>query len=168
MPGQKNPTYKLSKHETTIQYLERKKELDPIYKKASRPGLGKKKYREEHAAELEEWNKCNKYLKTNHIDEADLKSLKLEYEILKMDLEKTARALEGVNKEIRVMKGIRYLIKDLLPELTPEKEMPTEEVKEQKRQSIYKKLEKKKEEVKQREYEKSGLKDKNSRRKKER
>lgn len=150
---------RVSKHETTIQYLERKKELDPVYKKANRPGFGKKKYREEHAAELEERNNVNKYLKTNHIDEADVKSLKLEYENLKFDLEKTARTLEEVKKEMRVMKGIKYLIKDLLPELIPEKEMPTEEVKEQKRQSIYEKLEKKKEEVKQRESEKHNFED---------
>ena len=150
---------RISKHETTIQYLERKKVLDPVYKKANRPGFGKKKYREEHATELEEWNKINKYLKTNHLDEADLKSQKLEYEILKIDLEKTAWVLEEVKKETWVMNGIKYLIKDLLPELIPEKEMPTEEVKEQKRQSIYEKLEKKKEEVKQRESEKHNFED---------
>lgn len=151
----------VSKHETTIQYLERKKELDPVYKKANRPGFGKKKYREEHAVELEEWNKCNKYLKTNHIDEADLKSLKLEYEILKIDLEKTIRALEEVKKEIRVMNGIKHLIKDLLPELTPEKEPMAEEKKEIKRESLMAKLEKKKEEANERNLSGRGSKEKN-------
>ena len=130
----------MSKHETAIKYLERKKELDPIYKKANRPGFGKKKYRDEHVTELEEWNKYNKYLKTNNIDESDLKTMKMEYEILKMDLSKATRELEEVKNEIRVMNGIKRLIKDMIPELMPEKETPTEEAKEQKRQSIYAKL----------------------------
>lgn len=152
---------RISKHETTIQYLERKKVLDPVYKKANRPGFGKKKYREEHATELEEWNKINKYLKTNHLDEADLKSQKLEYEILKIDLEKTVWSLEEVKKETRIMNGIKYLIKELLPELTPEKEPMAEEKKEIKRESLMAKLEKKKEEANERNLSGRGSKEKN-------
>ena len=118
---------------------DRMKELTPIHDAYVKINWKKKKesFYTEHRDELEEWKKCSRYLHKNLPDgKYDPKALSAEYRDLKKDLENATADLTPVAEEAELLKDIRYLIKEYLPELTPEREALTPERKNEKRASI--------------------------------
>ena len=131
-----------------IEHAELKKKLDPIYKKATSPGFGKAKYKEKHAEELKEWNKCATYLRINLPDgNYNKKALIKDLEHLELDSIHKLNEIKGLSKDKSTIGYIQYIIKDYLPELKPEEKTLTYEQKEIKRESIKEKLKQKKTEV---------------------
>ncbi|MCR4649197.1 MAG: MobA/MobL family protein, partial [Lachnospiraceae bacterium] len=131
-----------------IDHAELKKKLDSIHKKANVPGFGKKKYREEHAQELKEWNKCVSYLRIN-LPEGDYnkKAITRELERLELDSQLKLSEIKSLSNEKQTLGYIQYIIKEYIPELQPEGKPLTNEQKDVKRESIREKLNQKKLEV---------------------
>lgn len=143
---------KKARVEGIIQHAERMRELDPIHKKANRPGFGKKKYREAHAEELKEWDTCEAYLRINlKGQEYNRKDMKRELELLSVSLELKQSEMKEIGEEKDMLGYIQHIIKDYVPELTPEKEPVSAERKAEKRESIREKLKQKKEVVRRNE-----------------
>ena len=131
-----------------IEHAELKKQLDPIYKKANSPGFGKAKYKEKHAEDLKEWNKCSSYLRINLPDgKYNKRAIIKELERLELDSMHKLNEIKGLSKDKSTIGYIQYIIKDYLPELKPEEKPLTNEQKEVKRESIKEKLKQKKTEI---------------------
>lgn len=137
-----------SKVEGIIKHAERKKELDQIHKKANTPGFGKKKYIEKHSEELKEWNTCAAYLRINLPDgNYNRKKMKQELEYLETKSYLKLREVEKLTSHKETLGYIQYIVKQYLPELTPEKTELQPEQKTEKRESVMKRLSEKKLEV---------------------
>lgn len=123
--------------------VERYNALNPIheqYQKIHWKGR-KQKFAEEHKEELAEWNKVNRYLRKNLPEWVYRpKALAAEEETLNAELEELKAQIVPLDSEIRMMKDVRYYVKDLLPELVPEEEPLTPERKEEKRKSVRERL----------------------------
>jgi len=123
--------------------VERYNALNPIheqYQKIHWKGR-KQKIAEEHKEELAEWNKVNRYLRKNLPEWVYRpKALAAEEETLNAELEELKAQIVPLDSEIRMMKDVRYYVKDLLPELVPEEEPLTPERKEEKRKSVRERL----------------------------
>ena len=100
-----------------------------------------KKFAEDHKEELAEWNKVNRYLRKNLPEWVYRpKALAAEEKELKVNLEELKSRIAPLDSEIRMMKDVRYFVKDLLPELVPEGDALTPERKEVKRKSVRERL----------------------------
>ena len=131
-----------------IEHAELKKQLDPIYKKANSPGFGKAKYKEKHAEDLKEWNKCASYLRINLPDgKYNKRAIIKELERLELDSMHKLNEIKGLSKDKSTIGYIQYIIKDYLPELKPEEKPLTSEQKEVKRESVKEKLKQKTAEI---------------------
>ena len=109
------------------------------------------KFAEAHKKELEEWNAANRYLRKNLPDFIYRpKALVAEQEALTSELESLRKQLAPLDEEIRMMKDVRYFVKDLLPELVPEERTITPERKAEKK-SVLEGLHKKQEVLRQKE-----------------
>lgn len=130
-----------SKIEGIIEHAERKKQLDHIHKKANTPGFNKKKYREEHAAELKEWDTCAAYLRINLPDkEYNRKEMQKNLEYLEIKSSLKVQEVKELSEEKELLGYIRYIIKDYIPELKPEEKEMTSEGKAKKRESVRERL----------------------------
>lgn len=116
---------------------QRRYELDPVHDKYMKMFLGKSLYEKKHKAELDEWKKCNRYLCARfEKGKCDIKALSQEYTDLQVDLEEKKSQLPTVVNELSMLGDIQWLVKDLLPELAPEKKELTPERKEEKREAL--------------------------------
>ena len=148
----KSLSRKKARLEGIIKHADRKKELDSVYKKAHGFGFGKKKYAEEHAAELEEWKSCVQYLKINLKDEEyNPKQMKNELTLLELEMETQLYKINTLKDDLDLMRYTKNLIKDLIPELQPTTKPLTEAQKDSNRRSINALLQEKKKEVAERE-----------------
>ena len=99
--------------------------------------IGQKKYEQTFKAELDEWKKCDRYIRKNLPDmEYNYKALYAEYAKLQTEHASLSEQLKPFQTEVDMMKDIRWLVKDLLPELKPESGKLTPEKKEEKRSVI--------------------------------
>ena len=115
----------------------RRSELDPIHDKYTKMYLGKKRYGIKHKDELEEWRKCNRYLYARFADgKCDMKALSSEYARLEADMGEMDRQLPPIMEELDMLRDIQWLVKDLLPELKPERKEIPEGKKEERRQAL--------------------------------
>ena len=117
----------------------RHRELAPIhdqYLKVHWNGR-QKKFAEEHKAELDEWKKCDRYLRKFLPDmRYDPKTLHEEQDSLLQKLEQMKQQLKPFQADLDMLKDIRFLVKDYLPELVPEGDGITTERKTEKRESL--------------------------------
>ena len=135
---------RLAKIDTIVSTAGRMRELSPVHEEylGIRWKSSKQKYADAHHDELEEWKKCSRYLHKNLPDmKYDPKALKEERKGLLERQETLIRKLDPVNEEIRMIKDIRYLIREYLPELKPEKEPLSPEKKKQKKMSVKEQME---------------------------
>ena len=143
--SKKSLSRKKARVDGIIKHAERKKELESIYKKAHSFGFGRKKYIEQHRAELEEWETCDRYLKVNLKGETyQPKALKLEELELDLELGKILQQIKYLKEDLDLMSYAKYLIRDYIPELTPPKEPLSEEQKTERRESVRARLQEKK------------------------
>lgn len=122
--------------------VEKYNALNPIHEQYQKIHwkVRQKKFVEEHKEELEEWNKVNRYLRKNLPEWVYRpKALAAEEEALKAELEELKAQIAPIDSEIRMMKDVRYFVKDLIPELVPEGEPLTPERKEE-RKSVRERL----------------------------
>lgn len=128
--------------------LKRRAELDSVHDEY----LGihwqgrKEKYKEVHQAELDEWAKCDRYLRKNAAEQPDARQLQTEKAELQKEYASLSEALAPIAADIDMVRDIHYLIKDLLPELSPEKQDLTPERKAEKR-SVLKDLHQKQQQI---------------------
>ena len=121
--------------------MDRLQELSPIHDQYQKIRWKKKQeaFYEEHRDELEEWKKTSRYLYKNLPDQkhdpGTLKKLDQEYSLLQKELQDLSDRLSPIRDETAMINDIRYLIREHLPELAPEREMPPEK-KKQKQESI--------------------------------
>ena len=117
--------------------VRRRSELDPIHDKYTKMYLGKKRYGDKHKDELEEWRKCNRYLYAKFQEgKCDMKALSSEHAMLERDMEEMEGQLPPIMEELDMLRDIQWLVKDLLPELKPERKEIPEEKKEERRQAL--------------------------------
>ena len=125
--------------DTVREKAARRDELKPIhddYLKLHWKGQ-QKKYEQTFKAELDEWKKCDRYIRKNLPDmEYNYKALYAEYAKLQTEHASLSEQLKPFQTEVDMMKDIRWLVKDLLPELKPEDGKLTPEKKEEKRSVI--------------------------------
>ncbi len=94
-------------------------------------------YQKRHKAELEEWNRCNRFIRARFPDgKCDLRTLSDEHSRLSAEMELKNEQLPPILEELDMLRDIQWLVKDLLPELEPEKTELSPEKKEEKRQSL--------------------------------
>ena len=119
--------------------LERRQQLAPIhdqYLKIHWQGR-KEKFKEAHKSELEEWNRCDRFIrKVMPGLQYSATELQAERKALQAEYEELTVQMEPLQADIDIVKDIRYLIKDLLPELVPEKTELTPERKQEKRSML--------------------------------
>ena len=83
--------------------------------------IRQQKFAEAHRKELDEWKEANRYLRKNLPDFVYRpKALAAEKEALAVELDSLRKQLAPLEEEIRMMKDVRWFVKDLLPELVPE------------------------------------------------
>ena len=100
--------------------------------------------------ELKEWDTCEAYFRINlKAQEFNRKDMKQELELLSVSLELKQSEMKEIGEEKDLLGHIQHIIKDYVPELTPEKEPISPAWKEKKRESIREKFKQKKEEVKE-------------------
>lgn len=108
------------------------------------------KFAEAHKKELDEWNAANRYLRKNLPEWVYRpKALAAEKEALTAELDQLKKQLAPLDEEIRMMKDVRWFVKDLLPELLLEEKPITPERKAEKK-SVLDGLHKKQEYLRQR------------------
>jgi len=122
---------------------ERFKELQPVHDQYLKIHwkARQKKYAEQHKAEIEEWKKCDRYLRVKlPYRKYRPKAMAREQAELLEEKSSLAVQLSPVQEEVDMMKDIKNLVKDLLPELQPEGKIMTPERKEKKRLSMKERL----------------------------
>lgn len=116
---------------------QRRSELDPVHDKHMKLYLGKGMYQKKHKSELDEWKRCNRFLYARFKDgRFDRETLSDEFNSLKADLMEKNRKLPLLQEELDMLCDIQWLVKDLLPELKPEKKELSLEKKEEKRNAL--------------------------------
>lgn len=87
----------------------------------------KEKFALEHKQELDAWNKADRFLrKYLHDQPFNAKTLQKELSFLNAELQKLNVELEPHRDETQLLDDIRYYVRDLIPELMPTAEEPTE------------------------------------------
>lgn len=124
---------KISKVERLLEAGERKAKLDPVhdqYLKIHWKGR-KEKFAKEHKAELDAWNQAERTIRKVLPDQPfNSGALQSELSSLNAQLDDLNSQLQPLRDETEMLKEIRYLVKDLIPELEPEREKMTPESKE--------------------------------------
>lgn len=144
--------------ETILATAKRRSELDPIHDKYKKMHFGKKHYADKYKDELDEWKRCNRYLYARFADaRCDTKALSREYASLQSGIKDKNEQLSPIREELDMLCDIQWLIRDLLPELEPEKKELSPERKEEKRRNLAPNREEKKQSVTERLHEKKDL-----------
>ena len=144
--------------ETILATAKRRSELDPIHDKYKKMHFGKKHYADKYKDELDEWKRCNRYLYARFADaRCDTKALSREYARLQSGIKDKNEQLSPIREELDMLCDIQWLVKDLLPELEPEKKELPPERKEEKRRNLASNREEKKQSVTERLHEKKDL-----------
>lgn len=144
--------------ETILATAKRRSELDPIHDKYKKMHFGKKHYADKYKDELDEWKRCNRYLYARFADaRCDTKALSREYASLQSEIKEKTEQLSPIREELDMLCDIQWLVKDLLPELEPEKKELPPERKEEKRRNLASNREEKKQSVTERLHEKKNL-----------
>ena len=144
--------------ETILATAKRRSELDPIHDKYKKMHFGKKHYADKYKDELDEWKRCNRYLYARFADaRCDTKALSREYASLQSGIKDKNEQLSPIREELDMLCDIQWLIRDLLPELEPEKKELPPERKEEKRRNLAPNREEKKQSVTERLHEKKDL-----------
>ena len=129
--------------ERLLEAGERKAKLDPIhdqYLKIHWKGR-KEKFAKEHKAELDEWNQADRFVRKNLPDQLfNAGALQTELSSLNAQLDELNGRLVPIQEETQMLKDIRYLVKDLIPELEPERENLTPERKDWKQMTVRERL----------------------------
>ena len=103
------------------------KEIHDQYAKIGWKGR-KEKFRQEHAEEIARFEKAGRFLRKNVPDgKIDFKALSKEAAMLEKELATKNRELALVQKDLNTLKDIRYFVKELLPELSPDENTQTTE-----------------------------------------
>jgi hypothetical protein len=98
----------------------------------------KEKFRQEHADELNRYEKADRFLRKNVPDgKIDFTALSKETAKLEKELAAKNEELAAVQADLKILKDIRYFVKELLPELAPDDQTKTQE-----KRSIHEQLEK--------------------------
>ena len=135
--GIRKDTKRMAEIEKIQATARRRAELDPIHDKYRKTYIGKSLYQKRHKAELEEWNRCNRFIRARFPDgKCDLRTLSDEHSRLSAEMELKNEQLQPILEELDMLRDIQWLVKDLLPELEPEKTELSPEKKEEKRQSL--------------------------------
>ena len=128
----KNVRSRISKVERLLEAGERKAKLDPVhdqYLKIHWKGR-KEKFAKEHKAELDAWNQAERTIRKDLPDQPfNVGALQSELSSLNAQLDDLNVQLKPIQEETEMLKEIRYLVKDLIPELEPEREKMTPESK---------------------------------------
>ena len=144
--------------ETILATAKRRSELDPIHDKYKKMHFGKKHHADKYKDELDEWKRCNRYLYARFADaRCDTKALSREYARLQSEIKDKNEQLSPIQEELDMLCDIQWLVKDLLPELEPEKKELSPERKEEKRRNLAPNREEKKQSVTERLHEKKDL-----------
>ncbi len=103
------------------------KEIHDQYAKIGWKGR-KEKFRQEHSEELMRYEKAGRFLRKNVPDgKIDFKALSKEAAVLEKELAAKNRELALVQKDLNTLRDIRYFVKELLPELSPDENIQTTE-----------------------------------------
>lgn len=103
------------------------KEIHDQYGKIGWKGR-KEKFRQEHAEEIARFEKAGRFLRKNMPDgKIDFKALSKEAAMLEKELAAKNRELALVQKDLNTLRDIRYFVKELLPELSPDENIQTTE-----------------------------------------
>lgn len=124
---------------TITKTMERFRELSPVHDAYLKIHWKKKQqdFYEAHREELEEWKKCSRYLHKNQPDmKYDADALEREQEVLQEKIRDLSARLLPFKEEASMISDIRYLIREYLPELKPEKGEMTPEEKSRKKTSM--------------------------------
>ena len=101
----------------------------------------KEKFAHEHKAELDAWNQADRFLRKNLPEQPfNADALQDELSSLNVKLDELNTKLVPIQEETQMLKDIRYLVKELIPELEPEREDLTPERKEWKRMTVRERL----------------------------
>ncbi len=101
----------------------------------------KEKFAAEHKAELDKWKQTDRFIRQRMPDQPfSADALQKELSSLNAKLDELNAKLAPYQEETKMLKDIRYLVKDLIPELTPEGEKMTAESKEWRQMSIKERL----------------------------
>lgn len=122
---------------------ERKAGLDPVhdqYLKIHWKGR-RERFADEHKADLAAWNKADRFIRKFLPDQPfNAKALQSELSSLNARLDELNNGLGPYQEEMKMLKDIRYFVKDLIPELEPEGDKLTPEKKEQKQMTMRERL----------------------------
>ena len=134
---------KISRVERLLEAGERKAKLDPVhdqYLKIHWKGR-KEKFAKEHKAELDAWNQAERTIRKDLPDQPfNAGALQTELSSLNAQLDELNAGLKPFQEETQMLKDIRYLVKDLIPELEPEREKMTPESKSWREMSVRERL----------------------------
>lgn len=122
--------------EKMITNLDKKAELDPIHDKYTKIRWKgrKEKFAAEHKDELTAWKKADKYINDYMpTEKRTSKELKDHLSSLNAKLKNLNKELKPYQEETELLKYTRNIVMKLIPELTPEGEKLTPEVKKEKR-----------------------------------
>lgn len=96
------------------------KEIHDQYGKTGWKGR-KEKFRQEHAEEIDRFEKADRFLRKNVPEgKMDFKALSKEAAKLEKEIAEKNGELAAIQKDMKTLKDIRYFVKELLPELSPE------------------------------------------------
>ena len=96
------------------------KEIHDQYGKIGWKGR-KEKFRQEHAEEIDRFEKADRFLRKNVPEgKMDFKALSKEAAKLEKEIAEKNGELAAIQKDLKTLKDIRYFVKELLPELSPE------------------------------------------------
>ena len=129
--------------ERLLEAGERKAKLDPVHDqflKIHWKGR-KEKFAQEHKEELDAWNQAERTIRKGLPDQPfNADTLQSELSSLNAQLDELNARLRPYQEETQMLKEIKYLVKDLIPELEPEREKLTLERKEWKNMTVRERL----------------------------
>ena len=136
-------TAKINTLRKFLEYGDRRDKLSPVhdqYLKIHWKGR-KEKFQKEHKEELDAWSQADRYLRKYLPDQPyNADAVNTELSSLNAQLDELNARLEPYQEETRMLKDIKYLVKDLIPELEPERENLTQERKEWKNMTVKERL----------------------------
>ena len=136
-------TAKINTLRKLLEYGDRRDKLSPVhdqYLKIHWKGR-KEKFQKEHKAELDAWSQADRYLRKYLPDQPyNANVVNTELSSLNTQLDELNARLRPYQEETQMLKDIKYLVKDLIPELEPERENLTPERKEWKNMTMRERL----------------------------
>ena len=136
---------RISRIQKLLEYGDRRAELTPIHEEyLNIHWKGRKeKFAAEHKAELDEWNKADRYMRKNLPDqEYNGDALRAELYSLSSQMIELEDRIRPQQEEIDILKEARAYVKKLLPEFEPDGESLTPERKQEKIAAVQERLEK--------------------------